>query len=408
MAPCGGNGTAPGQSAFQRGWNGVISVYDWDLYSGRLYVSAHTVAGNFHFYMKDPGTTPPSCPLTNVTTGSYGMALRTYKSKIQAIYADQLRFSCVGEPSQWANATGPPQYVGAGYIILSAEDAEMSRVIGLEAYYDYLAIFSTKACQLWYIDDDPNKNQYKQTLRQSGTTAPKSIRQYGSGDVLFLGSDGIRSLKAREQSVSAAVTDIGSPVDPAIRDLYMTQSAAYMSSAQAMLQPYTGRYWMIFPDRIYVLSNYPNPKISAWCVYVPDFLAASGTITDVAEADGAIYLRTSNHDIYKYGGLGVQPYDTSPVEIVLPFLGLDKPATYKQFKAIDCVCTGEWDVYAAFNPGNTAAEDYLGKVTGPTFLEGQFPMMGHSTHISLRFRNTVGGPATLSSLMIHYDEAETT
>jgi hypothetical protein len=388
---------------------GVFDITDWDLYGGRLYVTATATSGANHHFYQDPGG--PSAPMQLLdNTGAnpaFGDAFRTYKTKIHSVYRNTLRFSAAGHPEWWGadnSSATPDPLVGAGYIITAQEDSEMDSLQGLEIYYDKLAVFSSKACQLWNISHDSAQNQLLQTLRQCGTIAPQSVRQYGSGDILFLGSDGIRSLKAREQLVAAAVSDIGSPVDPLIRDLYATMGIAYMSQAIATLQPYTGRYWMVFPDRIFVLSNFPNPKITAWSVYMLPF-----TVTDVCEAgNGGIFLRTSDHRIFQYGAMSPEIYDNSPVEVVTPFLGMERPATFKQFKAIDVACTGTWQLYAALNPGDLNAEDLLGTVTGPTFLEGQFPMMGHSTHISLRFRHIGAGPATIASCMIHYDKAETT
>jgi len=392
----------------------LTDLFDWDIYGGRLYVTTNSAISNYHYFQDPGGPSAPMVWIDNTETAPYGAnpafasAFRTYKTKIHSVWANTLRFSAAGHP-EWWGADKPEQtpdpLVGAGYIILDQEDSEMQSLTGLEVYYDKLAVFSNKACQLWAISHDSTQNQLLQTLRQCGTIAPQSIRQYGSGDVLFLGSDGIRSLKAREQLVSAAVSDIGSPIDPLIRDLYMTMGPAWMSQAVATLQPYTGRYWMVFPDRIFVLSNFPSPKVSAWSVYTLPF-----TVTDVCEAgQGGVFLRTSDHRIFQYGAIEPQQFDaTTQVEISTPFLGMERPATFKQFKAIDVACTGAWDVYAALNPGNLEAEDFLGTVTGPTFLEGQFPMMGHSTHISLRFRHVGAGPATLASCMIHYDRAETT
>ena len=67
----------------------------------------------------------------------------------------------------------------------------------MEVYYDKLALFSTLACQLWFLDPDPSLNQYYQTLRDAGTIAPASVRQYVANDVYFLGNHGIRSLRAQ-------------------------------------------------------------------------------------------------------------------------------------------------------------------------------------------------------------------
>lgn len=369
----------------------IQEVLDWDLYDERFYVVILCTDGTVEHYFQAVGGLMVAVP-----TGK-GRYVRTYKSKMHGVDGKTLYFSAVNDPNNWASGTG------SGFINLATEDADMESLQGLEVYYDYLAIMSREATQLWYIDPDPSKNQYQQTLRQAGTVAPRSLRQYGSGDVLFLGADGIRSLKARAQSVSAAVSDIGSPLDPMIRQLFETQTEAFMSKAIASLQPYTGRYWMIFPDRILVLSNYPDPKISAWSVYYPEF-----TIEAATDAGGAIYLRALDGKVYRYGGLGVPVYDTAQVSIELPFLNFEKPATFKTFVALDAVATGEWDVFAAFNPLNPTAEDFVGKVTGPTFLDGQYALMGHSTHCSLRFRTTKPGQQTLASLMIHYQQAETT
>jgi hypothetical protein len=392
---------------------GFTSLHDWDLYGGRLYFTAsESGTGNHHHFFQDPGG--PSAPMVRIgPTGpvpnnpAFTTAFRTHKTKIHGVWLNTLRFSAAGHPEWWGPddpAATPDPLVGAGYIILSQEDSEMESLTGLEVYFDKLAVFSNKACQLWSISHDSTQNQLLQTLRQCGTIAPKSIRQYGSGDILFLGSDGIRSLKAREQLVSAAVSDIGSPIDPLIRDLYTTMGQAWMSQAIATLQPYTGRYWMVFPDRVFVLSNFPSPKITAWSIYTLPF-----TATHVCEAgNGGIFLRSNDNRIFQYGAMSPEFYDTAMVEVSTPFLGMERPATFKQIKAIDIACTGAWDVYAAFNPGNLLAEDHLGVVNGPTFLEGQFPAMGHTTHVSLRFRHAGPGPATIASCMIHYDRAETT
>ena len=392
------------------GGSHVTDVTDWDLYGGRLVLSAMGANGHPHFWYQDAGG--PNAFVRRIQNDSgvnpaYARAFRTYKTKIHSVWANTMRFSAAGHPEHWGGddpAATPDPLVGAGYVILDQEDSEMQSLQGLEVYYDKLAVFSNKACQLWSISHDSVQNQLLQTLRQCGTIAPQSIRQYGSGDILFLGSDGIRSLKAREQLVSAAVSDIGSPVDPLIRELYATKGVAYMGQAIATLQPYTGRYWMVFPDRIFVLSNFPNPKITAWSVYELPF-----TVTDVCEAgNGGIFLRASDHKIYQYGAMTPEIYDSSPVEVTTPFLGMERPATFKQFKAIDVACTGTWSIYAALNPGSLTVEDHLGNATGPTFLEGQFAMMGHSTHLAMRFRNEAPGPATLASCMIHYDRQETT
>jgi hypothetical protein len=309
-----------------------------------------------------------------------------------------LSFSAVGDPTDWTGT-------GSGFIDLSLEDSDMTDCVALSVYYNQLAIFSSTACQLWNIDPDPLQTQYQQTLRQAGTVAWRSVVGYGSGDVLYVAPDGIRSLKARNASLAASVSDVGSPLDPLMQELFRTFGPDYMSQAIAVLQPVTGRFWVILPDRIFILSAFPGPKITAWSEYDPGF-----TITAAALFKKHVVVRDDNNTVYAYGGAsdtGVI-YDDSGVEIIFPFHAGDEhsAATFKRFHGIDCACTGEWDVYASYDP-TTEAEDYIGKLIGPTFLQGRIPMEGHGTHISLRLRSFVDGPLTLSNMIVHYDAAET-
>ena len=46
-----------------------------------------------------------------------------------------------------------------------------------------------------------------------------------ANDVFFLGSHGIRSLRARDLSLTAAVADVGSPLDPVIQNMFAQQTA---------------------------------------------------------------------------------------------------------------------------------------------------------------------------------------
>jgi hypothetical protein len=331
----------------------------------------------------------------NAVTGAHGLYCRTYKTKIYSVAGPVMYFSAVGDPTNWT-ATG------SGTVDLSLEDPDMSEAMALEAYYDKLAIFSKTAVQTWQIDPDPLQSQFVQLLRQAGTVAPRSVLQYGSGDVLYVNPSGIRSLRARNASLAAAVSDVGSPLDPVMQDLYRSQGQIWMSSIVAILQPVTGRFWVVLPDRIYILSDFPGPKITAWSEYDPGF-----HINQIVTANQQIFVRDDQNQVWAYGGTDQETYDTCPVEIILPYHGGEQPATRKRFHAIDAAAQGVWNVYASYDP-TTNAEDYCGQLNGPTFFEGQFQMLGTGTHISLRLRSTVTGPLILSNMVIHYELAEAT
>jgi hypothetical protein len=363
----------------------IQQVISQTLFDGKLYCVCYTNnwANIDRFYNG------------SIVAGANGYYARTYKTKIYAVAGPVLYFSAVGSATDWAGT-------GSGTIDLSLEDPDMSNAMALEAYYDKLAIFSSTAVQTWQIDPDPLQSQFIQTLRQAGAIAPKSVLQYGSGDVLYVNPSGIRSLRARNASLAASVSDVGSPLDPVMQDLYRTQGDGWMSNIISILQPITGRFWIVLPDRIYILSDFPGPKITAWSEYDPGF-----NITAICTANQQIFCRDDQNNVYAYGGTDQATFDSSAVEIILPYHGGEQPATGKRFHGIDAAAAGQWSVYASWDP-TTGAEDYCGVINGPTFFEGRFPIVGESTHISLRLRSSVPGPLTLSNMVIHYELAEAT
>jgi len=382
----------------------IYEIIDYDLFENKVFVILWTTS-------PDAGSTIMRFyDGVNVPTAT-GFYCRTYKTKMYSVQGSMFAFSATGDPTKWYVA--PPGTVqdGSGRIDLSLEDSDMTDCVALEVYYDKIAVMSSTATQLWQMDPDPQKSQYVQTLRQAGTVAWRSVLQYGSGDVMYLSQSGIRSLRARNSSLAAAVSDIGSPLDPVIQDLLRYKGKDWVSGTIAILQPVTGRFWIIFPDRIYVLSAFPGPKITAWSEYQTDFIVTAACIHE-----DRIILRDDQNLIYSYGGISSEGpvYDDCFVELVFPFHAGEGVATFKSFTALDATCHGiPWEAYAAYNVEDPEAEDFLGEFDGPSFAQGRFAISGHVTHMSLRLRsNRQGeltrraGPQTLSNIIVHYQQGE--
>jgi hypothetical protein len=367
----------------------LYEIVDYDLFDNKVFVILWT-------------TGPPTNTVKRFYDGidmpaSNGFYCRTYKTKMYTVGGSTVYFSAVGNAGDWTGT-------GSGAIDVSLGDSDMTDCIAIEVYYDKLAIMSKTATQLWVMDPDPLKNTYQQTLRQAGTVAWRSVLQYGSGDVMYVSPSGIRSLRARNSSLAAAVSDIGSPLDPLIQDLFRYQGEDWMSGCISILQPVSGRFWIIMPDRIYVLSAFPGPKITAWSEYRPGF-----TITAATVHQNRVVVRDDANIVYAMGGISdVGPvYDDCPVELIFPFHAGDQPATFKTFTGLDATCTGvPWQVSAAYNVEDGSVEDFLGTFSGPTFAQGRFPILGHSTHMSLRLRSNTAGPQTLSNMVVHYQGSE--
>ena len=381
----------------------IYEIIDFDIFDDKVFtILWKDNVGNIGRYFDG-----------QVVATANGFYCKTYKTKMYAVGGNVLHFSATGNPAMWYQP--PPNTVqdGSGFIDLSLGDSDMTDGIALEVYYDKLAIMSKTATQLWVMDPLPEKNQYVQTLRQAGTMAWRSVLQYGSGDVMYVSASGIRSLRARNSSLAAAVSDIGSPLDPVIQDLFRYMGEDWMSGIIALLQPVTGRFWIIFPDRIYILSAFPGPKITAWSEYDPGF-----TITAAAIHDNRVVVRDTANIVYAYGGISDEGpvYDDCYVELVFPFHAGENVATFKTFTGLDATCTGlPWEVSCAFNIEDPYSEDYVGLFDGSSFLQGRFPIVGHSTHMSLRLRsNPLGtpaaerqpGPQILSNMVVHYQVSE--
>jgi len=253
---------------------------------------------------------------------------------------------------------------------------------------------------MWTVDPDPVQNVYEQLLRGAGTNAPQSALQYGAGDVLFLTNSGIRSLKARDSSNSAAVSDIGSPIDRLLFDLRKAQGEAYYNSATSILEPVVGRFWLAFPKHIYVLSYFPGPKITAWSVYTTDF-----NIEHIVTCKERIFIRSGN-DLYAYGGVTGQDYEACNVEIRLPYLDMKKPGHMKMFDAIDATITGTWEIRNSFDFSNPEAEETLATISQSTWNLGKLAFEGSASHFSLRLYNRDSAPATLANIAVHYQLAQ--
>jgi hypothetical protein len=299
---------------------------------------------------------------------------------------------------------------GRGYINLSMQDADSETLTSLEVYYDKLSVFSSEAVQIWAVDPDPAQNSFTQLLRAAGTLAPRSPLQYGSGDVLYLDQSGIRSLKAKDSSNSAAVSDIGSPVDPTIQSLLASKGQAYMDKAIALLEPSVGRFWMVFPDLVLVLSYFPGPKITAWSMYTLNF-----TVKHAVTCGGRIFFRSIDDIIYAFGGITGTEFDNCGVEVRLPYLDGKKPGHKKQFAAIDATvngpsqlgpATGAWRVAVSFDFNNADQEETVGTINAPTWNMGASELQGYDSHFSLRFYNNDTGAATISNCAIHYSVAD--
>lgn len=332
--------------------------------------------------------------------------------------------SAVGDPGDMAGT-------GAWTNDLTTQGTPIGNAIALGEYFGQLVIFGERGIMFWQVDPDPAQNQYLRSIPGSAFGA-RSITGYGNGDVLYLSRSGIRSLQARDSSNQARVSDVGSPIDLEVRDQIKAdptdadamfgqvspevQNSLFYNLATGIVHSDTGQFWMALRDRVYVLSRYPSAKVLAWSSFdlpMPTYDAPlsgenkAGWVADWCEINDSVVLRNFADEVYVYGGPEGDTYDESEIEVILPFMDMQRPGSNKHFTGLDLVCDGEWTV--------EFATDFVGverdiiwapvcTVVDGTRGHGRIELAASGTQIALRLTCKSGFAAKLSEIMVHYEE----
>lgn len=331
-----------------------------------------------------------------------GTFVKTVGSKVYSTAGSILHFSGIKAPKRWTTDA-----VGAGFINLASENSGSEQLTAVERYQSLLAVFAPEVVQVWYIDPDPELNRQSQILNNTGTSAPRSVTQFGDDDIFYLDASGLRSLRARDSSNAASTTDIGVPIDALLTAKMAGMTDAERNAAIGLINPLDKRFWLIMKDEVFVFSFYGNAKVSAWTTYNLTAFVGGDETPFTADAAlthrGRVYIRSGNA-VYVYGGISGDPtYDEVQAEAWLPFLDANVPTTKKNWTGVDVAVSGVWQISAAMEPTLPDYAEVITVVDQTTFNMGRVPMGHSSTHLGLRCRSIAEGPAVLSAAIIHYE-----
>ena len=385
-----GNVTETHQAALSGGVTGTAAV-------AQVYTA--TIGGTFEtadqFTITINGE---SFTLTGGASGT-GTSVLTFKKKLYSTASANLYFSALNAPTQWISGTD------YGFINMASQTAGQETLTVAEEYQGLMVIFSENNIRIWSISEDSSANVFIQTLQNTGTIAPRSVIPYGSEDVFYLASSGIRSIKARNASNAAYVSDVGTPIDTHIREYMNTLTKEEVRDAIGIVEPIDGRFWLGIKNRIYVLSYFPSAKISAWSYYEVDF-----TIKNFAKVGDQIYVRGTDSDgidyLYLHGGLNNETYPAKNEDVCLielPYFSANDPAGNKHLLGFDIVGINSWNVDLLPDPNNDQVKTNLGTATGVTYGQPRFGVDGTTPLFALTLTCSEAGPATMSALAMHYD-----
>ncbi len=322
-----------------------------------------------------------------------GSVVLTVGSKVYSLSGPVMYFSALRDPLHYTT-----DYTGAGFIDMSSEASGSEKLTAIARYQNFVAVFAEDVIQIWFVDPDPTLYRQVQELGNTGTRAPKSVTQYGDFDIFYLDESGLRSLRARDSSNSAATTDIGVPIDELViaKIMSLTEDER-RQSVIGLIEPRDGRFWLVMKDEIYVLSDFGNSKVSAWTKYTLGF-----TVTDAVVFNRKVYLRSGN-TVYVYGGLGDElTYDATEAVAKLPLLDARTPTVKKTITGIDAALRGTWDFFLSMSTTRQDAKDRIARLTATTYNMMAIPAMGEGTHFSPELRSVGTGPALLGSITLHF------
>jgi hypothetical protein len=334
-----------------------------------------------------------------VTGGASGTGISalTFKQKLYSTASNNLYFSALNAPTQWISG------VDYGFINMANQSAGEELLTVAQEYQGLMAIFSTNNIRIWSISEDSSANVVLQTLQNTGTTAPGSVVPYGNNDVFYLDNSGIRSIKARDSSNAAYVSDVGTSIDTHIREFMDTLTEEEIAAAVGVVEPIDGRFWIGIKNRIYVLSYFPSAKISAWSYYEVGF-----TIKNFAKINDRIYVRGTEGGtdyLYLYGGADNDTYPSANEDVCLvelPYFGAKTPAAFKELLGFDIIGINTWKVEILLDPNNPASVVNQGNSTGVTYGKPRYGMTGVSSLFAVNLTCSAAGPATISALAMHY------
>ena len=333
--------------------------------------------------------------------GAKATVVKTHKRKVYAAAGNILHFSGLDSAVNWNR----DEDAGAGFISFSDELGGAETIVSLAKYQNSLALMARSAIQLWTMQNDDALNAPTQNLEYTGSLAQESALQYGGIDTFYLSDTGIRSLRARDVTNTAAVSDVGTPIDTLIAEHMEDLTDEQIAAATTIVEPKDGRFMLALGERIYVFSYFPAKKISAWSWYELGF-----EVEHFGVSGRQLFARSVN-TIYLYGGDSGAQYDAVDVDVWLPFMSVKKHGTYKQLKGLDIAAKGTWNIKVYVNPDMDVDDptDYVdvGDLTGFTFSKENTGALGHVTHMSVRLTRSAASAASLSMVGVFYDGADT-
>lgn len=328
------------------------------------------------------------------TKATFGIALG---AKLYLIAGSTVVFCSVNDPTKW-RAT----ILGAGFFIVQSNGKGSEDIVSVSEYQGGLAFYCPSYIQTWSISEDDELNKVQHTVDNTGAKAMRGTTNAGNIDSYYLSAAGIRSLRQQTVNGTPFSNHVGDPINPLIKDDMRALTSSQIAKCRAGVNPTDSRVWFWMGTRVYVLSYFPQSKVTAWSWY--DIGIEPGWMDVISER---LYLR-SGDKIYVYGGDDGETYDADAsdlyhVDVECPFMHAGRIADDKTAMSYNVGAEGTWDVFMKSSPKDPSVETALGTVDFFTYAEPAYAMAIESTHFAPRFRTSEPGPAMIVNFAFDFE-----
>jgi len=187
-------------------------------------------------------------------------------SKVYAADKDIIRYCATVNPLDWTTEDD------AGYLPYGLQTYGSNPVEAMNLYRSNIVAFNAEGMQLWQVDEDPSQTALLDAL-PVGSTQNQALSPVAN-DLIFLSSQGVRSIGVTSSSTNLQAGDIGMPIDPLVKQAVQDAPSAPL----ATYVPSLGQYWLAIPEPLA-----PGPTIAGALGngYVGDVVDFQYTITAV-------------------------------------------------------------------------------------------------------------------------------
>lgn len=312
------------------------------------------------------------------------------------------------DPTAWEQ-----QAAGAFSVNVAKKFKRPENLVSMSAYQGKMALFGRWSTSIFNLDPNPDNISLFQVLANIGSFAPIATESVGDLDTLFLGDTAFRSLRSQVTTLSAYVSDIGSPIDLIVQPVIKALSDSQKAASVGIVEPTSQRFWCYVGTKLYVLSNFPSSKITAWCTYDVQGLISATMQTLVPSKfviyKGQVYMRCSfsgNEYVFLYGGTNNATYDATTATIAIPWFDIKNPATLKKAGSFDSAFTGEWKFFFGMDwQGGFDSTNAVADLNQSTFEQGAMPLIGDGYHFRFQVTSVGSTAAVFSSFVFHYTMA---